>query len=240
MAEALDNQHIPRSLLVVDDNDLFRRSIGKLLQLISRNGIQNVYEASTGNEAMELLSKNSIDCILLDYQMPGGDGVHWLNQFTKQSPGSAVIMITGEGDEAVAVAAMKAGAMDYLTKESIRETELLRAITNAMERLQLKRALEYQREQLLQAERQRAMITSVATACHHLGQPAMVILSYLQLMERRETSPEMKTMIHKCLKAADGIADILRRLQGISEYRTIPYLANSSKEDPNALHILDI
>ncbi|OGV41357.1 MAG: hypothetical protein A2X46_16130 [Lentisphaerae bacterium GWF2_57_35] len=240
MSEALESHHIPKSLLVVDDNELFRRSIGKLLQLISRNGIRDVYEASTGQEAMERLTRNSIDCVLLDFQMPGGDGLHWLKKIIQQSPGTAVIMITGEGDEAVAVEAMKAGAMDYLVKESIRESELLRAIINAMERLQMKRALEYQREQLLQAERQRAMITSVATACHHLGQPAMVIMAYLQMMQMKESSPDMKDMIQNCLNASQGIADILHRLQGISEYRTIPYLSSASSNDPRALQILDI
>lgn len=228
------------TLLVVDDNDLFRRSIGPLLLRLSGSPLDNVLEAASGEEACRLLNTHPVDCILLDYRMPGGDGLFWLRKIISTHPRVAVIMLTGEGDEATAVEAMKAGAMDYIVKESPRENDLLRAIVNAMERMRLQRELEQQREELLQAERQRAMITSLATACHHLGQPATVIMTCLELMQRRETSAEMKEMIRQCLKAAEGIGDILIKLQRVSEYRTVPYLPTEAARGQSDQQILDI
>ncbi len=219
---------MPISLLVVDDNDLFRKSIGRLLRLISEGRIRDLFEADSGPAALAILDQQHVECVLLDYQMPGGNGLHWLEEIRKKHPQTAVIMVTGEGNESTAVEAMKAGAMDYLVKESLQESSLLRAILNAVERLRMAHLLHEQREQLLQAERQRAMLTSVTTACHHMGQPATVIMAYLQLMQSRETSPEMKEMIRECLTAAEGLADILHRLQQVSEYRTVPYLASEA------------
>lgn len=228
------------TLLVVDDNDLFRRSIGQLLLKLSGSPLDKVLEASSGTDACRLLESHPVDCILLDFQMPGGDGLFWLRKIISNHPHVAVIMLTGEGDEAIAVEAMKTGAMDYIVKESPRENDLLRAIINALERMRMQKELEEQREELLQAERQRAMITSLATACHHLGQPATVIMTYLELMDRRETSPEMKEMIRQCLKAAEGIGEILVKLQRVSEYRTVPYLPAEAARGESDQQILDI
>ncbi|MFH0880333.1 MAG: response regulator [Lentisphaerota bacterium] len=224
MTEPFYNSYVPKFLLIVDDNDLFRRSMGKLLKMASHQQIEQVYEASTGEAAMQTLATYPIECVLLDYQMPGGDGVYWMKQILGAHPDISVIMITGEGDELTAVEVMKSGAMDYLIKGSLKESDVLHTILNAMEKRHMKKALSEQREQLLQAERQRAMITSLATACHHLGQPATVIIMYLEMMKQRETSPEMKEMIDTSLKAAEGIGEILSKLHHVSEYRTIPYL----------------
>ena len=228
------------TLLIVDDNELFRRSIGQLLLRLSDNPLKTVLEAASGDEACRVLETHPVDCILLDYQMPGGDGLFWLRRFISSHPRVAIIMITGDGDEATAVEAMKAGALDYIVKESLHENDLLRAIINAMERMRMKKELEQQREELLQAERQRAMITSLATACHHLGQPATVIMTCLELMQRRETSGEMKEMIRQCLKAAEGIGEILIKLQRVSDYRTVPYLPVETARGQSNLQILDI
>ena len=86
------------------------------------------------------------------------------------------------------------------------------------------RTIESQTEMLLEAERQRVMNQSLGTACHHLGQPATVISGYLALMRRMALPAEAQPMLEECRVAAEAVADILGRLQGLTVYRSEPYL----------------
>jgi len=84
--------------------------------------------------------------------------------------------------------------------------------------------IETQTEALLDAERQRVMIQSLGAACHHLGQPATVISSYLQITLGMELPPKVRPMLEECRTAAEAVAAILERLQRLTVYRTEPYL----------------
>ena len=136
-------------------------------------------------------------------------------------------MMTGNGDEETAVTAMKRGAMDYLVKGNIKPVALQRAIGNAVEKRRLHNAVEHQRRELLDAERQRVMFESIGAACHHLGQPATVLSAYLQLMQLQEKDPELLEMVNSSLESVRAITDVLDRLRNVNAYRTEPYLSAS-------------
>jgi signal transduction histidine kinase len=80
--------------------------------------------------------------------------------------------------------------------------------------------LERQRQALIDAERQRVMIESLGTACHHLGQPITAITVYLELMKKEEASEERRTMIEECLGAVESLRGVIGKLRTVSEYRT--------------------
>lgn len=85
------------------------------------------------------------------------------------------------------------------------------------------------------AEKQEAMLASVGAACHHLGQPATVLLTNLTMLQDGVDDPEM---IASSLEAAERIADILHKLNSVDEYKTVPY-AQGENGHSNAI-ILDI
>lgn len=91
-----------------------------------------------GELALQRVLTNPPDCVLLDYGLPDMTGLEWLD---RARPGCAVVMLTGLGDEAVAVAAMKAGAQDYLVKGQLSAEALCRALDGAVERFELQRRL---------------------------------------------------------------------------------------------------
>ena len=93
------------------------------------------------------------------------------------------------------------------------------------------KVIEEQSRALLQAEQQKVMEETVGAACHHLGQPATVIRVYLDLMKRAEMSPEMQGMIQECQSAAEEVANVLHRLQGVGAYKTEPYLVPREEGD---------
>jgi len=100
-----------RRVLVVDDERLVRWSLGERLR---GDGMEVLEAASTG-EAIEQAARNP-DAVVLDYRLPDGDGISVLKRLRQADPDLPVIMLTAHKDAETIVAAMKAGATDYVTK----------------------------------------------------------------------------------------------------------------------------
>lgn len=97
-------------------------------------------------------------------------------------------------------------------------------------------------EAIRQTERQRAMLASVGAACHHLGQPATVIMTNLELIRRMTKDldrQELKEILDLTNEAANALAEVLHRLNAVTEYRTVQYLDTKDGQLPTNI-ILDI
>ena len=95
--------------------------------------------------------------------------------------------------------------------------------------------------ELIQAETQRAMIESLGAACHHIGQPATVIGTYLTMMSKRETDAQLSAMIAECRVAMDKISDVLERMRNVTEFHSEPYRPTVGSGPPRTdEHILDL
>jgi DNA-binding NtrC family response regulator len=117
---------IPDSILVVDDDRPLLESMSDWL----RSQQLGVDTASGCVEALERLRQRPYDLLLVDVRLQDGDGFDLLEQVRRSYPDSQVLMMTGYGDPDSAVEALRAGAVDYLTKPIIDE-ELLMAIERA-------------------------------------------------------------------------------------------------------------
>jgi len=94
-------------------------------------------------EALKLLGEESdIDVVLTDLRLPDGSGLDLLNKIMEMASPPAVVLVTGQGDEQVAVAALKAGAADYLVKQSDYLHRLPVVISNAAAQNKLAREQE--------------------------------------------------------------------------------------------------
>jgi two-component system response regulator PilR (NtrC family) len=100
------------NVLVIDDEADIRELLGMTL---TRMGLQTDCVASTA-EAFALLAKNSYDLCLTDMRLPDGDGLAVVDHVSKHHPSLPVAVITAHGSTENAVAALKAGAFDYLAK----------------------------------------------------------------------------------------------------------------------------
>jgi PleD family two-component response regulator len=103
----------PRLLIVDDISD--NRTI--LARRFERRGFE-VVEANSGSAAIELISRESFDLVLLDVMMPGIDGIETLKRIRSQQSASAlpVIMVTAKSESGNIVDALDVGANDYVTK----------------------------------------------------------------------------------------------------------------------------
>src|ERR1700704_4806375 len=120
------------SLLVIDDEEIMREILETLL---AREGY-SVRLASTGAEGVELARSVPFDAAIVDVMMPGMDGMAVLQELKKIDDELPVLMITAFASVENAIAAMKRGAFDYITKP-FKNDEVLVVVRNAVERRQL-------------------------------------------------------------------------------------------------------
>ncbi len=102
-------------------------------------------------------------------------------------------------------------------------SKILRLDAELTRTQQLLKTVESQSEDLIAAERQRVMIESLGAACHHIGQPTTVLLLYLTCLREQNTGIIDHAELEACIKAVESITSILKKLQHVSEYRTVPY-----------------
>ncbi len=129
----------PIPLLVVEDSPMYAEVLQRLLPTLGDDLQFAPKWVETAEKAIEEISRGNYTLVLLDYKLPGADGLSVLTHIrslpTPRQP--AVIVLTGMGNEAIAVEAMKCGAKDYLPKDNLDAPSLLRAITSALERKRL-------------------------------------------------------------------------------------------------------
>ena len=116
-------------ILIIDDEEIVLESCRRIF---SSEGFNVVITASP-NEGLKLASDSSFDVILVDWKMPGFDGMDVIEELERRTPASAVVMISGFPSTGRAVEAMKRGAMDYVSKPFTPE-EITEAVKRAMQR----------------------------------------------------------------------------------------------------------
>jgi DNA-binding response OmpR family regulator len=114
-------------ILIVDDDP----TLVDFLKLLLESEGYETRDASDGESALQEIIKFDPEVVLLDYMMPNMDGLDVLRHVSKHHVTSFVVMLTGKGNEEVAVECMKAGAVDYVLKPFDNE-RLLSVIRNAL------------------------------------------------------------------------------------------------------------
>ena len=115
------------NILIVEDDPILGRGINLTLEL---EGYKVVW-AKTLAQARESLTKNEVQLILLDFNLPDGHGLEFLKEFRKTNSSMAVVILTAQTDEESVVAGLNAGANDYLRKP-FGNKELVARIKNVL------------------------------------------------------------------------------------------------------------
>ena len=124
----------PPHVLVVDDEEMMRAMLGRELP---RLGFR-VTTAESGEEGLRRVQDDEFAVAVVDILMPGLDGLETLKRLHQESPGTEIVLLTGHGTIEGAVAGMRAGAYDYLTKPC-RLSELSAVLRRAIEHRALRR-----------------------------------------------------------------------------------------------------
>ena len=130
------------TILVVDDEHGVRQSFNMVLK-----DEYHLLLAGTGQEAIDIFTKNSIDMILLDICLPDSDGLELLEKFKEADPKTEIIMVTAVNEVQTAVKAIKLGAYEYIIKPFIVD-DILTVIGRALEKQSLVKEVTYLRNAL--------------------------------------------------------------------------------------------
>ena len=118
----------PLRIVIADDQATVREGLVLLLGLLPE--IDVVGSAANGRQALELVAEHAPDAILLDLHMPVMDGIQTTARLSAEHPEVAIVILTTYSDDASVLAALRAGARSYLTKDADR-ADIARALQAA-------------------------------------------------------------------------------------------------------------
>ncbi len=137
-------------ILVVDDDEVDRMAVKRCLLAA---GVEMEWqEATECSSAIAILKAQTFDCIFLDYLLPDGNGLELVQQLRVLGITTPIVVLTGQGDERIAVEVMKAGAFDYLPKSRITPENLYQILRQAIRLYRAEQAATVANERLRESE----------------------------------------------------------------------------------------
>jgi len=125
----LPSDEVPANVIVIDDDHAVRDALGRLLRSV---GLR-VHLYGSAPEFLNAGPPDGPACLVLDVRLPGQSGLDFQRELANSDVRLPIIFITGHGDIAMSVQAMKGGAIEFLTKP-FREQDLLDAVQSGIER----------------------------------------------------------------------------------------------------------
>ena len=198
----------PLRILLIDDDEVDRLAVTRALR--AADLAVEVEEAATGSEGLERLRAGHFDCALLDYQLPDIDGIEILHAARIEGLPTPFVVLTGRGDEDLAVSLMKAGATDYLAKSALSQDRLARAVRYARRVYQAEVRAREAKAALEEAVQARDSMLAVVS--HDLRNPLNAFATSLALLE--EVLPEKQGTVRRTLDAMERSIQQMNRLLG--------------------------
>ncbi|QDT52130.1 Autoinducer 2 sensor kinase/phosphatase LuxQ [Caulifigura coniformis] len=234
----------PLRILLVDDDEDDYVLAREVLTDTMRRPFTTKW-ARSYEEGLSSLRAERFDVVLLDYRLGRNSGIEFLRERGVQSADVPVILLTGQGERAIDLEAMEAGAADYLPKHHLEDT-LERTIRHALERHRDRAALRQMNELLEErvAERtadlerantalkdaDRRKDEFIAILAHELRNPLAPISNALEIMHEaeaeleicREARTTMRRQVNHMVRLVDDLLDVSRLSQGKIQLKTGP------------------
>jgi two-component system cell cycle response regulator len=182
------------NVLSVEDSDQDFENIQTSLR--DQNSI-HLKRAQNFIEALNILKKDRIDVVLMDYLLPDGNGLDFMRNIKTSGKEVPVIVVTGQGDEVIASRFIKEGAFDYFPKGRISSRSLCRSISNTLEKARLKK-------EVVHAQRRLADL-SIRDELTHLYNRRF----FMEALEREiARAGRFKTELVLCMMDLDHFKDV--------------------------------
>jgi len=212
----------PRRVLYVDDDEGLRRLVSRAL---TRRGY-TVTLAADGREGLELAREGGFDVVALDHYMPGLTGFETLTGLLSEVPSPPpIVYVTGSDETRVAIAALKAGAADYVVKVVGEEFfDLLdSAFTQALEQVELRRKTA-DAEEALRASNQRlqALLREVN---HRVANSLQLVSAFVHLQAASLTDEAARAALEDTQRRIEAIGQIHRRLYTSDDVQSVDMAA---------------
>ena len=120
------------SVLIIDDSEDMRLLVRHYIMVEWRGAKIEDWDPVTRGKPGAKFPWRSYDAVLLDYMLGAEDGLEWLKEFKRFPDCPPIIFMTGQGNEEVAVRALKSGAHDYLRKHDLSQGRLVGSLRDAI------------------------------------------------------------------------------------------------------------
>jgi two-component system, sensor histidine kinase and response regulator len=208
-------------ILVVDDEPGIRSGIDRILSkftvgypFMDEDIGYTVYEASTGEEAVQIFKENPPDIALLDNKLPGMDGIEVLEYIKKNQLDIEVMMITSFASLELAVKATNIGAYDFVPKPFTPQ-ELRSSMENITKHLFLKRMT-----QKMNREGKQIRFQFLTVLSHELKNPLNSIEGYMRMMQERQAGEQIASydeMIERSIARIKGMRVLIMDLLDLTK-----------------------
>ena len=199
----------PLRVLVVDDEEALGLGVRRVLDPFRvpageahQEAALEVRIARSGEEALDVLKDFPADLLLLDYKLPGIDGIEVLRRLSGNGGGPMAIMITAYASLETAVKATKMGSYDFLAKPFTPE-ELRYVVRKAAEHILLRR-----HAQRLAAEKRRIRFEFLSVLAHELKAPLDAVEGYLDILVEKAPG-ENARMLGRCQERITGMKKLI-------------------------------
>lgn len=236
-------------VLIIEDNPTDALIVKKRLQ--RDNAFEyDITHVVSGEDGTSVLEKNSFDIALLDYNLPKKSGLETLKEIKAKNLEMPIVMITGQGDEQVAVTLMKEGAFDYLPKREGYEDSIPLMIRKTIaefraksEREKLQKEIALRKEELEKINAQlkeldRMKSDFVANVVHELRTPLTIIKGNLDNIDKGfagDVQPKQKEILGDVFKVINRLSRLVSDLLDLSKIESGKMELNKENLDIAAL-----
>lgn len=210
-------------ILMIEDNDDFGKLVELYLSQYSEYVFQLVWKKSGEDGLMEIETNTDFHIILMDYNLPGMNGVEVTRSLIEKGITIPVVFITVNRDFSLAVETMKLGVEDFLVKDEISTPVLPRTIVSVLERVRLRQQLSALE---ISSQRIEAIQELVLGISQDLVTPLDAMKRNVDELMRSQIAADMKMYLRIISENVERMQLKLSKLKSLKEDKTVQYIKN--------------
>lgn len=208
-------------ILLVEDNKDFAKLVQVYLQRFEKDRFEIVWKENYSDTMRELETNQNFDIILMDYFLPGKNGLEITKELKAKKFNIPIVFLTVNKDFELAVDVMKLGVDDYLVKEEISSPVLPKTVISVIEKHRLK-------DQLIQIEitqhRLKAIRETLMGVVGEIERPLAEMKILAQGVREVFTTDQQKNYVKIVGENVNRIIDKLEKLKTLKVYKTVKYI----------------
>ncbi|MBI3578387.1 MAG: response regulator [Ignavibacteriales bacterium] len=208
-------------VLLIEDNIDFAKLVKLYLDKFEEAKIEVIWKNNGPDAIEEAVRNKDIDVILMDYFLPGMNGLEITRALQQKNLGTPVVFLTVNKDMNLAVEVMKLGVQDYLVKEEISTPILPKTIMSVVEQSK------FQKEMALLEIRQKrleAMQEMIVGITNEIGAPLQAMKNIVSKLLEREASEKSMKYLTIIKDNVNRIESKMEKLNNLKEDKTVQYI----------------
>jgi len=213
-------------MMIEDDPDIPK--LTKLYLKPYKDAEFNLVWVETGEDALKFLADSqNLDVILVDFQLPGMNGLETTRQIREKGIRIPIVFLTNAIDFKLAIEAMKLDVEDYLLKEEAITSILPSLILNVVERVKLREKLaEAEMNKVAQRERIEGIRSLIVTISHEMNNPLAALKLAINVLERKQIPPDIASYLAIMKENIERIEGVVAKLRDLKGDKVTAYIGN--------------